>query len=617
MSLSRPIKRVLFVQPRTTHRGGINFELVSILRLGLPVLAGALRDYESPDGPLFEPLIWLEDRSGPLSLQVVEAFKPDAICTTGLVNEIPRAYELSRRLREAFPEVPQLGGGPHMSAIPGEALFFGSFDVIGHNQATRYIGALLDVMTTFKGHDRANALRRIPGLSFTEQGRMGTTPYAILAKETPASPTPLPNYEAIYGLSRESPLPAISMQLSDSCPYRCTFCRVWTHNGKFVQFKSSTQRERLEQARDLQDKGLVIRDRSGKTAMFIVDDLAAWGLPLPQNLPPGMAMPEFEELRAQRLSEYRAWKEMDFLDDFYTIAQVRAAHGDDFEMMEAMTEGARTKACYVGVESNDDEFLKAMNKQQRVADIERQLASMKSMGIDVIGMGIIGLPQDTEQRVLSQARWFREHTKLSTVNYITPLWGTADAKYTQFRLLSEDGRVIPMLDLHGRVIDTALPADELAKAKVLRAAELPPYHRFTGRWACFKDLNEERNWSPEFTNQLVEEYYGIVRSPDILYRRAAIQAKLVKRVMGRLVPVSVLNEEEQQHTLQHGKEVVEEVLSEKLVSLRKMVEDARESLGRTVEDAKETLGRSVEDAKHTLGTVNPLSSHTRETTSPS
>src|SRR5207248_2474628 len=161
-----------------------------------------------------------------------------------------------------------------------------------------------------------------------------------------------------------------------------------------------TQQDRLQQARDLQDRGLVIKDRTGKTPMFIVDDLAAWGLPLTQNLAPGMSMPEFEHLRNARLDEYKSWKNMDFMNDFYTIAQVRAAHGDDHEMIEAMTEGARTRMCYVGIESNDDETLKAMNKQQRSADIERQVHNLTNSGVDVVGMGIIGLPMDNREKVI-------------------------------------------------------------------------------------------------------------------------------------------------------------------------------------------------------------------------
>ncbi|MBI2866801.1 MAG: hypothetical protein HYX97_00530 [Chloroflexi bacterium] len=571
------IKTILMVQPRTTHRGGINFELVSILRLGLPILAGSLRDYQSPTGAIYEPVIWLEDRSGPLDFEFVELLRPQAICITGLVNEIPRAYELSRQLREILPHCPQLGGGPHMSAVPGEALHFGAFDVIGHSQGTRYIGPLLDVMMSLRGQDRLSALKKIQGLSFVEDGRLASTSLPIMSDALPEGPTPLPNYDAIYGLSRESPLPALSIQLSDSCPYRCTFCRVWTHNGKFVQFKAGTQEDRLRQARDLQDRGLVYRDRAGKTAMFIVDDLAAWGLPIEANQPPGMTMDRFRELRQTRMDVYRSWKDLDFLDTFYTIAQVRAAHGDDAEMMEAMSVGARTRACYVGIESTDDMILKAMNKQQRMSDIERQVGNMTQAGITVVGMGIIGLPPDTHDRVIAQARWFRQNTRFSTVNYITPLWGTADAKYTQFRLLSEDGRIIPMIGYDGKVIDVDQSGEALAKVKVLRPSELPPYHRFTGRWACFKDTNEERNWAPEFTNKLVEEYYSIVRPVDTLYRRAAIQAKLVKWVDDRLVPISQLNEQRHRAAQALG-EMASTALSDSRARLARIIEQAKQSL---------------------------------------
>lgn len=582
-------KKVLLIQPRTTHRGGINFELVSILRLGLPILAGSLRDYKGEDGSIYEPLIWLEDRSGPLSLDFVDQYKPDALIFTGLVNEIPRGFDLSNLLRREFPDIPQAAGGPHMGALPGEALYFGSFDVVGHNQGTRYVGTLMDILTGLKGQERLRAFKKIPGLSFNENGRMVTTAYPIMSKSIPESPTPLPNYDAIYGLSKESPLPAISMQLSDSCPYRCTFCRVWTHNGRFVQFKSVTQRERWEQARDLQDKGLVIKDRTGKTPVFIVDDLAAWGLPLQQNLPPGMTMAEFKQLRDSRLNEYKSWNDMDFMGGFYTIAQVRAAHGDDREMIDAMISGARNKMCYVGIESSDDENLIKMNKQQRVADIERQVHGISGAGVDVVGMGIIGLPNDTHSSVMKQAHWFKERTKLSTVNYITHLWGTADAKFTQFRLLSEDGRVVPMVGYDNEIIEPPINDEDLGKIRVLRPAEMLPYHRFTGRWSGFKDINEERNWSPEYTNKLVEDYYSVVHSPDVLYKRGAIQAGVVKWLNGKLVPVSLINE------------VTKRLPTQASQAGHDIAEAAKRLPGQAQEIAK--AASNLTGRKHTLGPI--------------
>lgn len=535
-------KHVLLVQPRTTHRGGINFELVSILRLGLPVLAGALKDYSQMTGSHYnyETAIWFEDRAGPLDMRFARDFNPDAILITGLVNEIPRAYSLSHSLREEFPGVPQIGGGPHMSAIPGEALHFGCFDAVGHGQGTRYIGALLDSVIRFKGEDRNKALGKIPFISRMENGRL-TGKGALLPMGLEEAPSPLPDYDSIVGLTKESPLPAATIQLSDSCPYRCTFCRVWTHNGDFAQLEGSTQKARWEQLNQLAERGLLYKGKGGKTLVFIVDDLAAWGLPNEDNLPPKWDMQKFTAVRQARLEEYLALAHLDFMDRFGTVAQVRIAHGDDNEMIGAMVRGARNKMVYAGIEAIDNLSMRVMNKRQRAEDIERQVRNLRNNGVRVTGMGIIGLPHHTEESIMQQAQWFRQNTSFSTVNYITHLWGTIDANTSQWVLFAnEAGEVMPMIGVDGKVIPVSDGKPLIPGAKVLRPAELPPYEQlFTGRWATFKDPNPQRNWGPRESNAIVERYYSTVRPVDELYRSAAKAAGLVRQIGDRLVPISL------------------------------------------------------------------------------
>lgn len=540
-------KRVLLVQPRTTHHGGINFELVSILRLGLPILAGALRDYNGTLGSRYnyETAIWLEDRVGPLDMRYARDFKPDAILITGLVNEIPRAYNLSHLLREEFPGVPQVGGGPHMSAIPGEALHFGCFDAIGHGQGTRYIGALLDSVIRFEGEDRKKALDKLPFISRMEQGRL-TGKGSLLPMGLEAAPSPLPDYDSIVGLTKESPLPAGTIQLSDSCPYRCTFCRVWTHNGDFVQLEGSTQEARWKQLNQLAERGLLYKSRrDGKTLVFIVDDLAAWGLATEDNLPPGWTMEKFRAVRQARLEEYRALESLDFMDRFGTVAQIRIAHGDDNEMIDAMVRGARNKMSYAGIEATDDMSLKVMNKRQSAADFERQVLNLRNHGVRVTGMGIIGLPHQTEKVIMEQAQWFDRNTDYATVNYITHLWGTTDANGSQWGLFANKaGDIMPMVGMDGRVIQVSGGKPLIPGAKVLRPAELPPYEElFTGRWATFRDPDTQRNWGPRESHAIVERYYGAIKPVDRLYELAAKAAKLVEKVGGEWVPISRLASE--------------------------------------------------------------------------
>ncbi len=533
-------KKVLLVQPRTTHSDEINFESLSILRLGLPALSGAIRDHANSgnSGNHYETLIWLEDRSGPLDLELIRQYNPDVILITGLVNEIPRAFSLSQILRQEFPRVPQLGGGPHMSALPGEALHFGCFDAIGHGQGTRYIGPLLDAITSLDGAELESAFDKLQLITYTSNGGIVRGRGSIMPMGLERAPEPLPDYDSIHGLSKESPLAGLTIQLSDSCPYRCTFCRVWTHNGDYAQLGSEVQKARWKQANSLRERGLVYTGKDGKAAVFIVDDLAAWGPATESNRPPTMTLEAFKNARQQRLNEYLSWKKLGFMEHFYTIAQVRIAHGDDSEMIDAMKTGARNFMVYAGMEATDNESLKRLNKRQSVEDFARQIGKLENAGIHVVGMGIIGLPHQTRESILAQARWFRKNTYASTVNWITPLWGTTDSRRSQFSMFADaDGtRIMPMIGYDGQLIDPANPRD------VMRPAELLPYEQlYTGRWSTFRDPNQERNWGPRESHKIVLQYLKIIRPVDAIYERAAIMAGLVKKLDGRLIPVSLLN----------------------------------------------------------------------------
>ncbi len=537
---AKDTKRVLLVQPRTTHADEINFESLSILRLGLPVLSGSIRDHTNSgnSGHHYETLIWLEDRSGQLDLELIGQYKPDVILMTGLVNEMPRAFSLSQLLRQEFPKVPQIGGGPHMSALPGEALHFGCFDAIGHGQGTRYIGPLLDAITSLDGAELESAFDKLQFITYKSNGGIVRGKGSIMPMGLEMAPTPLPDYDSIHGLSKELPLAGLTIQLSDSCPYRCNFCRVWTHNGGFVQFGSEVQRARWKQANDMLEHGLVYRDGRGKAAVFIVDDLAGWGLPTEGNLPPGWNIEKFKAARKERLDEYNFWKNIGFMDNFYTIAQVRIAHGDDNEMIDAMKTGARNIMSYAGIEATDDESLRSMNKRQSVEDFARQISNLKNAGVKVVGMGIIGLPHQTRESILAQARWFRNNTYASTVNWITPLWGTTDMKRCQFSLFADaDGtQIMPMIGYDGQLTDPENPRD------IMRPAEMLPYGQlYNGRWATFRDPNRKRNWGPRESHEIVLEYLKIIRPVDAIYERAAIRAGLVKKQGERLIPVSLLN----------------------------------------------------------------------------
>ena len=76
---------------------------------------------------------------------------------------------------------------------------------------------------------------------------------------------------------------------------------------------------------------------------------------------------------------------------------------------------------YLGVESDNAENLKAVNKRQEPGQMHRDLVNLNEMGFTVVAMTIIGLPYDTEDSIMALADWVTQVSKYQTANFLTPL----------------------------------------------------------------------------------------------------------------------------------------------------------------------------------------------------
>jgi hypothetical protein len=104
------IKNVVFVQPKSA---GGNFEYVAIPRQGMLFLSAALKQYveqakERADrlgSWVYDTRIWFEDKVGQLDI-INDLQGVDVLCVTGLINEIPRAYEIASSAKKALSQHP-------------------------------------------------------------------------------------------------------------------------------------------------------------------------------------------------------------------------------------------------------------------------------------------------------------------------------------------------------------------------------------------------------------------------------------------------------------------------------------------------------------------------------
>ena len=457
------IKRVVLFQPASA---GGNFEYVAIPRQGMLFLSAALAQWEGPN--LYDREIWFEDRSG-----LIDPDKDlegvDILMVTALINEAPRGYQIARMAKEFHPDIITIGGGPQMSPLAGEAFQYGNFDVIVQREGEDIIGQLSDVLLEHRGTKRDQYLNKIPGISYRKGGGIVETRRTGLVSPDFVE---LPDFHSIKDLTSANPMAGGVMETIRGCTESCTYCQVIQQFLGYRLVSRETEFKRLEQLKQLADDGLIHKSRNGSYQVFVSDDLHA---------PPLRAV----KFRNERLERLKGWK--GHTENMNMICQARAEVGQDHELAEAMQE-ANVKMLYLGIESDNADNLKAVNKRQDPGQMHKDLEYLNQSGFTVVAMTIIGLPYDTEDSIMKLAEWVTQVSKYQTANFLTPLPATSN--WEALQPLNENG-------------------DFLAEG------EMRPYHLYTGR----QFVHHDERWSMQESRDLFDRYSAELNPVDDVYRR--------------------------------------------------------------------------------------------------
>ena len=457
------IKRVVLVQPASA---GGNFEYIAIPRQGMLFLSGALEQWQGPY--LYEREIWFEDRCGLMDPDK-DLNGVDILLVTALINEAPRAYQLARLAKLYHPNLITIGGGPQMSPLPEEAIAHGHFDVIVNREGEDIIGQLCDVMLNYSGADLDAYLSKVPGISYMRDGQIvQTRRVGLVAPDF----VELPDFRSMRELTTDYPMAGGVLETVRGCTEKCTYCQVIQQFLGYRLISRETEIKRLNQLQELAADGLIHTTRNGKFNVFISDDL---------HPPPLRAV----KYRNERLERLKTWK--GHTDDMYMICQARAEIGQDPELADALYE-ANIRMLYLGVESDNAENLKLVNKRQDPGDVHRNLVALNQKGFSVVAMTIIGLPYDTEESIMEMADWVTEISRYQTVNLLTPLPATSN--WESLQPLNEQG-------------------------ELLQEGEMRPYHLYTGR----QFVHYDERWTMQESRELFDRFSARLQSIDNLYGR--------------------------------------------------------------------------------------------------
>ncbi|MBI2171889.1 MAG: radical SAM protein [Chloroflexi bacterium] len=459
---SRPVKNVLLVAPKST---GGNFEYVAIPRQGPLYISGALKQW---DGEFrYEREVWYEDRNGKLDPEK-DLDHVDLLMVTALINEAPRAYQITRSARQAHPNLKIIGGGPHMSPLYEEALRFGMIDVVVQREGEDIIGHLSDILLNYSGQELYAHLSKIPGIAYLQDGKAVVTP-----RHGAIHPhfVEVPDFASMKDLTSRNPLAAGVMETVRGCTEKCNYCQVIQQFLGYRVVPRDVELKRLAQLHKLAEDGLIYTARDGRFSVFISDDL---------HTPPLRAV----KFRDERLARLKGWK--GHTDDMWMICQCRAEIGQDPELAQTMLE-AGIRMVYVGVESSSAENLKAVNKRQDPGQMHKDLTTLNEMGFIVTAMTIIGLPYDTDESIMKMAEWVKTVSRYQTANLLTPLPATINWNLTP---LDEDGSILP-------------------------EGKMRPYHLYTGRQLVHYD----KRWGLQESRELYARYTGSLHTVDKMYER--------------------------------------------------------------------------------------------------
>jgi radical SAM superfamily enzyme YgiQ (UPF0313 family) len=367
--MARPIKKVLFIEPRAP-RPHI-FSRVVIPRLG-SVLLGTILQNQG-----LEVKVVVEEVAQP-DYRTLD-FQPDLVGISSISSTAPRAYALADSYREQG--IPVILGGAHPSFLPEEGLQHADFVISGEGDE-----ALPELLQTLEG---GGDLGQVCNVSYREGDTVRQNPWRPFLEDLDS--LPIPNYGLIHGWKGNG-AHCVSIATSRGCPFNCSFCSVILLFGRKYRFNCV---DRIME--EIQVNG------HGARHIFFCDD-------------------NFTANR-QRIKELCERILKDNLKIEWS-AQVRVEAARDPELLELMARSG-CFVVFVGLESINPATLKAYNKAQDVDSIKECVINFHKYGIRVHGMFVFGSEEDHYQVIRDTVKFSRQ-VDLDSLQYLilTPVPGT-------------------------------------------------------------------------------------------------------------------------------------------------------------------------------------------------
>lgn len=349
-----------------THNAGLAFLSSALIARGHDVRVLDMNNYSYTD----------EEAAA-----YARAYAPDWIGASVKTALVSAAERTMRAILKAWPAARTVIGGAHLG-VTGSS-YMSTQDIYEFGLTGEGERALPDLI---EGKD----LHTIGGLVYFENAAWHTNKAEFIFD---LDNLPYPTYRTWDRIDR-SAFPYLMVH-SRGCPYRCTFCSVPKINGR--KFRRRSPEGTVDELRHARSE-YVFRDFE-----FLDDNLT------------------LDIEHAKRVCE--ALIRADLGVGWYANNGIRADRLD--AELAGLMKRAGCKGVAIGVESADDEVLKAIKKGETVDQLARGIRLLKDAEITVGGHFIIGLPGDTLEKVQKSIQ-FKDEVGLDYAyfNQLVPYPGT-------------------------------------------------------------------------------------------------------------------------------------------------------------------------------------------------
>jgi len=362
--------------------------------LGLLYLFSYLRE-NFKDAPL--EILYLDSNHDMIEhIHKVEQFKPDiyGITITYFTSEL--VFKTIDKVKDSFPELKVVCGGPHATSSYEEVFEKSKADVcvIGEGEQT-----FLDLVNYFAGKNNKR-LDDIDGISYIEGG--GTR---VTRKRTPIldlDSIPFPAFDQIdfnqyTGMHYHKASPQANLCISRGCPYNCVFCSnpVWKVNKPWLRLRSP---ENI--AREVYE----LYELGAREIYFMSDEI---------NPKLDWAIDVCKEVAKIKLH------------DLYIQCNIRADKVNH-ELAQALKE-ANCWLVHLGIESANDRVLSGIGKHVTVQQIETACRILEKVGINIFAFVMLyqiweeneALCWETPEEVKNTLRFLKKLSSERLIDYMS------------------------------------------------------------------------------------------------------------------------------------------------------------------------------------------------------